>query len=96
MPLNCEVVVKNKQGLHARPASLIVQLLANSASEVRFTHDKQTVDAKSILGLLTLAAPHGSRIQISISGEDEAKTKDQLLSFFESRAISSKGNINGS
>lgn len=92
MPLNCEVIVKNKQGLHARPATLIVQLLAESLSEVRFTHDKQTVNAKSILGLLTLAAPYGSRIQISISGEDEAKTKDQLLSFFESQAMSCKGN----
>lgn len=75
--------MKNKLGLHTRPATAIVKLLQNCKSEVHFTHKRETVNAKSILSILMLAARRNSTITINIDGEDAEKTLYLLEEAFE-------------
>ena len=70
-------------GLHTRPATAIVKLLQNSNSNVFFTYKQDTVNAKSILGILMLAAKKDSRITVSVEGEDAELTMDKLVNAFE-------------
>lgn len=83
MKLSCKVKVKNAQGLHVRPASAIVQILQGSRSKVHFTCRKETVNAKSIMSLLTLAASKNSNILIEVEGEDAEDVMSRLVSAFQ-------------
>lgn len=85
MQLTKDVRVKNKLGLHTRPATTIVKLLQSCRSEVFFTHKQETVNAKSILSLLMLAASKNALITIVVEGEedDAALTMDKLVEAFE-------------
>ncbi len=65
--------IKNKLGLHARAAALLVQTIAKFDAEVMIAKDGQTVDGRSIMGVLTLAATQGSTIQVEARGR-EAET----------------------
>lgn len=85
MKLKRKVQVQNSLGLHTRPATLIVKLLQNSKSDVQFTHKKTTINAKSILSILTLAAAKKSQITITIEGEDAEETMNNLVNAFESQ-----------
>jgi phosphocarrier protein HPr len=62
--------IRNKLGLHARAAALLVQTVNKFSSQVSFSKDGQTADGRSIMGVLTLAATQGSKIQIEAIGED--------------------------
>ena len=62
--------IKNKLGLHARAAALLVQTVNKFASQVSFSKDGQMADGRSIMGVLTLAATQGSKIQVEATGED--------------------------
>jgi phosphocarrier protein HPr len=62
--------IKNKVGLHARPAALFVQTANGFKSAINVKLDTKTVNAKSILNILTLGANHGSVITITAEGED--------------------------
>jgi phosphocarrier protein len=62
--------IKNKLGLHARAAALLVQTVNRFSAQVSLSKDGQTTDARSIMGVLTLAATQGSKIQVEASGED--------------------------
>lgn len=75
--------VKNRLGLHTRPATTIVAMLRNCKSHVHFTHKRETVNAKSILSLLMLAAQRNARITVTIEGEDAENTMEQLRDVFE-------------
>lgn len=70
-------------GLHTRPATMIVKLLQNSKSMVQFTCRRETVNAKSILSLLMLAAGQNSKITITVEGEDAQSTMQRLVEAFE-------------
>lgn len=83
MKLSREIRVKNRFGLHARPAGLIVKLLQGSASTVEFTYKDNTVNARSIMGLLTLGAGNNACIRVDIDGEDAEATLQQLIEVFE-------------
>jgi phosphocarrier protein HPr len=85
LKLKRKVQVQNSLGLHTRPATLIVKLLQNSKSDVQFTHKKTTINAKSILSILTLAAAKKSQITITIEGDDAEETMDNLVHAFESQ-----------
>lgn len=85
MKLVQKVRVKNKQGLHTRPATTIVKLLQSSKSDVRFTCKKETINAKSILSILMLAAARNSLITISIEGEDAKDTMERLIAAFDTQ-----------
>jgi len=72
------VTVVHRQGLHARPAALFVQLANRFASRVTVRRGRKSVDGKSIMGLLTLAAKHGSRIAIVTEGPDAHEALEHL------------------
>ena len=74
--------VENSLGLHARPAASIVRLLRDTQSNVTFTFRKQTVDARSVLGLLMLGAPRNAWITVSVHGPDADDTIDLLEEAF--------------
>jgi len=65
-----ELVIVNKLGMHARPAAALVQAVLPFQSSVLLQADGQSVNAKSIMGLLTLAAAQGSRVTVICSGPD--------------------------
>ena len=62
--------IKNKLGLHARAAALLVQTVSRFEAEVEISKDGQVVDARSIMGVLTLAATQGSKIQVEAHGKE--------------------------
>ena len=62
--------IKNKLGLHARAAAALVQTVNRFSAQVTFSKDDQTADGRSIMGLLTLAAPQGSKVLVEASGQD--------------------------
>ena len=63
-------VIKNKLGLHARPAALLVQTANRFKSDVEVIKGRQKVNGKSIMGIMTLAAGVGTAITVKITGED--------------------------
>jgi len=71
MPLvRKELTVKNKQGLHARPAALFVQIANKFVSRITVKRDSEEVDGKSIMGILMLGAEKDSQIVIEAEGTD--------------------------
>ncbi len=83
MKLIQKVQVKNMMGLHTRPATAIVKMLQNSKCDVSFTYKKATINAKSILSILMLAARKNSKITITVEGSDADATMEKLLIAFE-------------
>ncbi len=73
-----EVLIKNKQGLHARPAALFVQTAAKFDSSVKVKKDKQVVDGKSIMSILSLGAECGNKVVIIAEGEDALQAISEL------------------
>ena len=70
--------IKNKLGLHARPAALFVQLTNKYKSHVKVSKDNEEVNGKSIMGLMMLAAEQGSQITITVEGEDAQQLLDKI------------------
>ncbi len=85
MKLVQKIQVKNRLGLHTRPATMIVKLLQHVKSDVQFTCRRETVNAKSILSILMLAAKRNSRITITVEGEDAKSVMDQLVHVFDTQ-----------
>jgi len=73
-----ELVVKNKQGLHARPAAIFVQIANKFDSRITVRHDAEEVNGKSIMGILMLGAEKGSLIIIEADGADAQKALEEL------------------
>jgi phosphotransferase system HPr (HPr) family protein len=65
-----KMTVKNKQGLHARPAALFVQVANKFESSISVSRDQEKVNGKSIMGILMLGAEQGSEIIIEADGKD--------------------------
>jgi len=72
------IVIKNKQGLHARPAALFVQIANKFDSDVTVSKGKAKVNGKSIMGIMMLEAGRGSRITIITKGEDAQQAITEL------------------
>jgi len=79
-----EVILTNPTGLHARPASLLVQTAAKFKSSITLEKDGRSVNAKSIMGVLSLGADKGSKIKISVEGEDAEEALKALLDLVHS------------
>ncbi|MBD3426449.1 MAG: HPr family phosphocarrier protein [Candidatus Omnitrophica bacterium] len=78
MEIRKEIVVKNKTGLHARPAALFVQIANKYQSDITIIKDDQEVNGKSIMGILMLAAEKGSKVTIVANGEDAEHAVKEL------------------
>jgi len=79
------VIVKNKTGLHARPAALFVQTANKFKSEIFIEKQGKKVNAKSIMGVMSLAVSKGTEIIISAQGEDEKEAVNKLVELIESK-----------
>ncbi len=73
-----KIVIKNKSGLHARPAAIFVQIANKYDSTVTIKKGKLEVNGKSIMGILMLAAGKGSQVTLKIDGEDAEKAMAEL------------------
>ena len=78
-----EVEIINKLGLHARASAKNTQLAGNYQSEVWLSRNKLRVNAKSIMGVMMLAANKGSKINIETLGQDETKAMLALVTLIE-------------
>jgi phosphocarrier protein len=71
-------MIRNRLGLHARAAAKFVHTATRYASQIRITRDGKTMDGKSIMGILLLAAAAGTTVVITADGIDEADAIDAL------------------
>ena len=78
------VVVTAADGLHLRPLSQIARLAQQFASDVKIRKEDRTVDAKSMLDLMTLNATRGTTLHVEASGPDAAEAVRRLVELFES------------
>ena len=83
MKIVCKTKVKNSLGLHTRPAATIVKLIQPRKSSVHFTHKNETINARSIMSILMLAAKKNTVIEITVEGEDAELTMEHLLKAFD-------------
>ena len=79
------VEIVNKRGLHARASAKFVKMAANYEAEVRVTKDGQTVDARSIMGLMMLAASPGTSVRVVASGPQAEDVIQALTDLFANR-----------
>lgn len=80
-----EVVIENRNGLHARPAAMFVKISSRYRSEVWVEKDGERVNGKSIMGLMMLAAGKGSRLMVTAEGSDADKAVAEIKSLVETR-----------
>jgi len=73
-----DIVIQNKLGLHARPASQFVQLTSRFASDIILRRGEEEVNGKSIMGVLMLAAPRGTKIKVIARGDDADEALDKI------------------
>lgn len=83
--LERELIISNRLGLHARATAKLVQLLAGYRCSVTIAAKGREVNAKSIMGVMLLAAGQGTPLTVRIEGEDEAAAMDAIASLFERR-----------
>ena len=84
MIIKKRIRVTNPQGLHARPASTFVKIANKFESEVTVKKGGESVNGKSIMGLMTLAANEGSVLDIEVSGPDADRAMRELEMFLTS------------
>jgi len=77
--------VRNDMGIHTRPATYIVKMLQATDSDVSFTYKKETINAKSILSILMLAAHKNANITITVDGDDAEETMHIIENAFENK-----------
>ena len=78
-----EVTIKNRTGLHTRPAATLVKLAAKFKSDFFIYKDGLQINGKSIIGVMTLAAEQGSKLILRFSGEDEEEAAQAIVELFE-------------
>ena len=73
-----DLVVTNKLGVHARPAAMFVKVANRFEAEIMVEKDGETVNGKSIMGLMMLAAGPGSRLHVRANGPDAPQAINEL------------------
>jgi phosphocarrier protein HPr len=79
------VTIRNRAGMHARPAALLVKTASGFTSQVYIEKDNERVNGKSIMGVITLGATFNSQLKIIADGPDEARAVDAIEKLFENR-----------
>ena len=77
------VTIKNRSGLHTRPAATLVKTAARFEAEFYIKKDSFEINGKSIIGVMTLAAEQGSTLQLSFAGADETEMADAITKLFD-------------
>jgi phosphocarrier protein len=79
-----ETTIKNRAGIHARPSAMIAQTAVKFASRIFLEKSGNKINAKSIMGIITLAASFGSKIKIITEGPDEKEAAEAIAALFTS------------
>ena len=79
------ITITNRAGIHARPAALVVQTTKNFNCNIYFEKGLNRINAKSIMGVITLGATYGTEIKIIAEGDDEQAAVNVLVRLFESK-----------
>ncbi|CAA7600899.1 Phosphotransferase system, HPr histidine phosphorylation site [Acididesulfobacillus acetoxydans] len=82
--LRRDFIIRNKTGLHARPASIFIKTANKFKCDIHLVKDGQEIDGKSIISLLTIGARQGSMIIITTNGTDEKVAMDELINVLNS------------
>jgi phosphocarrier protein HPr len=85
MAASKDIAIINKLGLHARAAAKLVHTASRYSSEIKLRRGSEEVDAKSILGILLLAAGKGTTVTVTASGTDEGDAVDSIEQLFLNR-----------
>lgn len=80
-----EVTILNRLGLHARPAAQIAQTAAGFTCDIELAKDNISINAKSIMGVMMLAAEFGSTVRITTNGADEVQAMHALEQLFNNK-----------
>ena len=80
-----QITIKNRAGIHARPAALIVQVANQFDSQIFLEKDGSRINAKSIMGIITLGAAYRTMLTVRADGADEQGAVDAIVHLFESR-----------
>lgn len=78
-----KITIKNEAGLHARPAAALVKLASKFDADFNIHMYGYTVNGKSILGVMTLAADQGTELEIEFEGDDEEEAAEAITELFE-------------
>lgn len=78
-----EVTIRNRAGLHTRPAATLVKTAAKFKAEFIIVKDGMEINGKSIIGVMTLAAEQGSTLLLRFEGEDENEAAEAVIDLFE-------------
>jgi phosphocarrier protein len=79
-----ETTIRNRAGIHARPSAMIAQTAIKFSSRIFLEKNDNKINAKSIMGIITLAASFGSKIRITAEGSDEVAAAEAIKALFES------------
>jgi len=79
------LVIRNRYGLHARPAAKFVEIASKFQAQVMMSKDGIEVNGKSIMGVLVLAAEKGSKIELRVNGKDEKEAIEALAGLLEGK-----------
>ncbi len=79
------LTVKNRAGIHARPAAIIAQTANKFDCEITLSRDDTTVNAKSIMGVITMAAGYNTVLTLRTEGSDEKEAASAIQSLFDSK-----------
>ena len=82
--IEMEVTIRNRSGLHTRPAAALVKTAARFRSDFFVRKDGFEINGKSIIGVMTLAAEQGSRLTLVFDGSDEEEMASQIAELFHS------------
>lgn len=78
MILRKKLTIRNRQGLHARPAALFVRLASKFDSDITVCRGREKVSGKSIMGILMLGCEKGSQIELVVEGKDAHRALEEL------------------
>lgn len=77
------VKIINRAGLHTRPAATVVKMAAKYKCDFFISRDGMSINGKSIIGVMTLAAEEGADLVLTFTGEDEEKAANEIVNYFE-------------
>lgn len=78
-----EFTIRDELGIHARPAGLLVKCVKTTGSTVEITKGDKTVDATRLMAVMSLGVKCGETVKITVEGQDEEKSVEEIKKFFE-------------
>lgn len=79
------VTIKNRAGIHARPAALLVQTAGKFKAKFYIEKDNDRINGKSIMGIITLGAGYDTSLKLILEGDDEQEALEALVHLFDSK-----------